>query len=230
MGSNSKPAQTVDGANTLSATGLEEKAPNNVNEEHDTTSRLCDSILHTLGNTRRQRRKSCSNLPDKAPLYVALVCALAAITFSVRTHISTRLVSLEEPFRVSPFFKDVKYIGLSTWELCSIKQDALEDIMYGESMKNNESSPSVKLPLNSTSISSPTYKFTTLQSNSTTIANNNETYPSWLDSLNALTNTSVLRSVQPDDALYEPDSDDVLASGDFPYNNDDAFDSALPLD
>jgi hypothetical protein len=37
---------------------------------------------------------------------------------------------------VSPFFKDVEYIGLSTWELCSIKQDALDAVLAGEIITN----------------------------------------------------------------------------------------------
>jgi len=127
-------------------------------------------------------------------------------------------VSLEEPFRVSPLFKDVKYIGLSTWELCSIKQDALETILYEESMKNESS-----------------IVFTIMQTNSTstdgTTESIDESYPSWLDTFNALTNTSQqVRSVQPDDVLNEPNQDDMRVAGDFPYNDDDAFDAALPLD
>ena len=119
---------------------------------------------------------------------------------------------------MSPLFKDVKYIGLSTWELCSIKQDALETILYEESMKNESS-----------------IVFTIMQTNSTSTDGTTESidksYPSWLDTFNALTNTSQqVRSVQPDDVLNEPNQDDMRVAGDFPYNDDDAFDAALPLD
>lgn len=174
-----------------------------------------ESTIHQL---KRQMKLRSRSLPDQSPLYAALICALTAILLSVRTHVSTKFVSLEEPFRVSPLFKDVKYIGLSTWELCSIKQDALETILYEESMKNESS-----------------LEFTIMQTNSTstdvTTERINESYPSWLDTFNALTNTSQqVRSVQPDNILNEPDQDDMLASGDFPYNDDDEFDAALPLD
>jgi preprotein translocase subunit YajC len=177
-----------------------------------------DEKESTTRQLKRQLKLISRSLPEQSPLFAALICSLTAIILSVRTHVSTKFVSLEEPFRVSPLFKDVNYVGLSTWELCSIKQDALETILYEESMKNENS-----------------LEFTIMQTNITstdgTTESMDETYPSWLDTFNALTNTSQqVRSVQPDDILNKPNQDDMLASGDFPYNDDDAFDAALPLD
>ena len=183
--------QAVNEGTPSSAKGPEEKASVNVDE--------CDTIppsrksIHQMRNALRQKSRS---LPEQAPLYVALFCSLVAIMLSVRTHLSTRFVSLEEPFRVSPFFKDVEYIGLTTWELCSIKQDALDAIIVGETI-NYEIGPSV--------LSSTTGRTTTDKPTNVTLQHSK-------------------------DYLNEPDQDDVLAPGLFPYNDDDAFDSELPID
>lgn len=176
-----------------SAKGPEGKASVDVDE--------CDTIppppsrksIHQLRNALQQKSRS---LPEQSPLYVALFCSFVAIMLSVGTHLSTRFVSLEEPFRVSPFFKDVEYIGLTTWELCSIKQDALDAILAGETIKNE---------IGLSELSSSTGRTTT----------------------DKPTNGTLKLSI---DYFNEPDQDDVLAPGLFPYNDDDAYDSELPID
>ncbi|KAL3827388.1 hypothetical protein ACHAXA_003122 [Cyclostephanos tholiformis] len=125
------PKQVVNEVITSSTICPEEKASIDVNE-CDTYPPWCRPIHQIRSSIRRISR----SVPEQAPLYAALFFSLVAVTLSVRTHLSTRFVSLEEPFRVSPFFKDVGYIGLSTWELCSIKQDALDAILAGEIIKN----------------------------------------------------------------------------------------------
>ena len=183
--------QAVNEGILSSAKGPEKKASVDV-DECDTIPPLRKSI-HQMRNALQQKYIS---FPEQAPLYVALFCSLVAIMLSAGTHLSTRFVSLEEPFRVSPFFKDVEYIGLTTWELCSIKQDALDAILAGETIKN-EIGPS--------ELSSSTARTTTDKS----------------------TNVTLQLSI---DYLNEPDQDDALAPGLFPYNDDDAFDSELPID
>lgn len=182
----------VDEVITSSAKGPEKKASIDVGE-CDTVPPRCKSFQQRIRNTLRQIPK---RLPEQTPLYAALFCSLLAITLSVRTHLSTSFVSLEKPFRVSPFFKDVEYIGLSTWELCSIKQESLDEILAGKFIMN-ESGPSE--------------------------------LPSTTDTTTADVPTNVTLQYSTD-YLNEPDQDDILAPGYFPYNDDDAFDSELPID
>jgi len=183
--------QAVNEGILSSAKGPEKKASVDV-DECDTIPPLRKSI-YQMRNALQQKSIS---FPEQAPLYVALFCSLVAIMLSAGTHLSTRFVSLEEPFRVSPFFKDVEYIGLTTWELCSIKQDALDAILAGETIKNE---------IGQSELSSSTARTTA----------------------DKPTNVTLQLSI---DYLNEPDQDDVLAPGLFPYNDDDAFDSELPID
>jgi hypothetical protein len=183
--------QAVNEGIPSSAKGPEEKASVDV-DECDTIPPLRKSIHH-MRNALQQKSRS---LPEQVPLYVALFCSLVAIMLSAGTHLSTRFVSLEEPFRVSPFFKDVEYIGLTTWELCSIKQDALDAILAGETIKKEIGPSELSSSIGRTTTDKPT-------------------------------NVTLKFSI---DYVNEPDQDDVLAPGLFLYNDDDAYDSELPID
>lgn len=125
---------------TSSTVCPEEKASIDV-DEYDAVPQRCWPIHQICSSLRWIAR----GMPDHTPLYVALLFSLVATTLSITTHLSTRFVSLEEPYRVSPLFMDVEYIGLSTWELCSIKQYALDAILAGEIIIH-ESFPSESPP------------------------------------------------------------------------------------
>ena len=68
---------------------------------------------------------------------------MIAMTLSVRTYHSTQFVLLERPIRVSPYLKSIKYVGLRSWELCSLKQDALNKIIdqVGEGYAGETTAP-----------------------------------------------------------------------------------------
>ena len=160
----------------------------------------CTKHLHRCWN------KAQSNLPQHAPLYAALFCSVVAITLSIHAHVSNRFVTLEEPLRVSPFIKKLDHVGVSTWELCVINQDALDEIAVdGEGDDGN-----AKI-YGSTIITTRDVQ-RDVTSHVKTVYHNtpNPISKSW---------------------MQEPDHDDILVSADFPYNDDDdAFEPSLPAD
>lgn len=161
-----------------------------------------------IPNTRSSWQKANRKVPQHAPLYAALFCSIVAVILSIHTHLSTKFVTLEEPLRISPFFKNVNIVGLSKWQLCVIKQDALDTIIEeGEDGIELTS----KLPISTTTTT------TDIQRNVTSRVVTTYHY-----------NTP--HSLQQSNWMNEPDHDDILASGDYPYNDDDAFESELPMD
>ena len=199
---------------------------------------------------RERCRKAASGisatLPQHAPLYAALFCSIIAVTLSIRTHLSTHFVQLEEPLRISPFFRNMDYIGLSTWELCVIKQDVLEELHSspentGSSPENTGSSPENVGQKKSLFRPSMNDMFgdtidddeadTTAVISKLTISTMTTTYDVQRNITSRVRTTYHPHSLKQSPTwMEEPDHDDVLVSGDYPYNDDDDFESSLPKD
>jgi hypothetical protein len=55
-----------------------------------------------------------------------------AIIFSIQTHLSTDFVDLSEPIDAGLFFEKQWRIGISSWELCGLKQIVIDEILDGD--------------------------------------------------------------------------------------------------
>lgn len=145
------------------------------------------------------------------PLYIAFFLSVMAITFSIRTYNSTHFVVLERPIRVSPYLKSIRYVGLSSWELCAIEQDGLDKIIerVGVGYAGEDTAP-VMIELHSHVV--PT---TDLQTNTTTYV-----HTTYHFSPHALETSA---------AWFEaPVHDDILGTSTFPYIDDDSFQASFP--
>ena len=71
------------------------------------------------------------HLPQHLLLYLALFCSIMAFVFTIQTHLSTDFVNLSEPLDVGIFYKNVTSIGLSSWEVCGLKQNIVNEIQNG---------------------------------------------------------------------------------------------------
>lgn len=93
---------------------------------------FCTSrLLHNPSLLKRPHYKpvSTSILQQYIPLYLAFICALTAIILSINVSTSTNFVTLTEELEPGPFFRDVRQVGLSSWELCVVKQNGLDVIL-----------------------------------------------------------------------------------------------------
>lgn len=70
-----------------------------------------------------------SKLPQHLLLYLALFCSMCGVVFSVQTYVSNDFVYLQQPLDVGIFFKNVSSIGLSSWEICNLRQGVVDEIV-----------------------------------------------------------------------------------------------------
>eukprot|EP00984_Skeletonema_dohrnii_P038199 scaffold41149_cov172-Skeletonema_dohrnii-CCMP3373.AAC.1 len=167
------------------------------------------SLVHA-SSERSCSRQLGQALQYNLPLYVAFFLSVMAMTFSIRAYNSTNFVVLECPIRV-PYLKSIRQIGLISWELCALEQEALDKIIeqVGDGYAGEDIAP-VMIELYSAVI--PT---TDLQSNTTNYVRTTyhftphavETSASWFEA---------------------PVHDDILVDADYPYNDDDAFLASFP--
>ena len=144
---------------------------------------------------------SCTHLPQHLLLYGALFCSIAATVFSIQTHLSTDFATLSKPIDAGLFYKNVSSIGLSSWKLCGIKQDIVDEILDGgvdSVLRYDDHSRQLShdvhyIDINATR--SPLHDANVAKANSN-----------------------------------ELDLDDVLVSADFPYRDDDEVLLGLPVE
>jgi hypothetical protein len=74
----------------------------------------------------------CLEVPQHLLLYLAFFCSIMAIIFSIQTHLSTDFVDLSEPIDAGLFFEKQWRIGISSWELCGLKQIVIDEILDGD--------------------------------------------------------------------------------------------------
>ena len=142
------------------------------------------------------------------PLYAALFVSVMAITLSVGTYRSAQFVQLESPIRVSPYLKSIRFVGLRSWELCALEQQAVdtfidqystddggEDIATEEIELRSHVLRTTDLQTNTTTYVSTTYHFTP------------HSMKSWKES---------------------PSHDDILVPADYPNNDDDSLLASFP--
>jgi len=136
-----------------------------------------------------------------------------AITFSIRSYNSKHFVVLERPIRVSPYLKSIRYVGLSSWELCALEQDALDKIIeqVGVGYAGEDTAP-IMIELHS-----PVVPTTDLQTNTTTYVHTTYHFTP--------------HALETSAAWFEaPAHDDILATAAFPYNDDDSFQASFPAE
>lgn len=142
------------------------------------------------------------------PLYAAFFVSVMAITLSVCTYKSAQFVQLESPIRVSPYLKSIRFVGLRSWELCALEQQAVdtfidqysandggEDIATEEIELRSHVLRTTDLQTNTTTYVSTTYHFTP------------HSMKTWKES---------------------PSHDDILVPADYPNNDDDSLLASFP--
>ena len=149
------------------------------------------------------------------PLYIAFFLSVMAITFSIRAHNSTYFVMLERPIRVSPYFKSIRHVGFTNWNLCALEQHALDKIIeqLGEGYDGEDTAP-VMIDLHSHVV--PT---TDLQTNTTTYVQT--TYHHHFTPHAIETSTSWFEA---------PEHDDILVNVTYPYSDDDELLASFPAE
>ena len=168
------------------------------------------SLVHA-SSERSCSRQLGQALQYNLPLYVAFFLSVMAMTFSIRAYNSTNFVVLERPIVVSPYLKSIRQIGLISWELCALEQEALDKIIeqVGDGYDGEDIAPVM------TELYSAVIPTTDLQSNTTNYVQTTyhftphavETSASWFEA---------------------PVHDDILVDADYPYNDDDAFLASFP--
>ena len=197
-----------------------------------------------------QKAKHCKISKNKSssyqylPLYLSFLCAITALTLSIITHKSTSFVTLTEPLNAGPFFKSINDIGLNYWKLCSIKQDGLDFILDEKIRSSGDEDNEVVLG-SSDIIEGPRGPYIEINqdddiSNKEQIMQDGsgqrlELPPSISfirsahDIVRNVTSTvqttyhDTYNSIQQQEGDWysEPNHDDILVSGDYPYHDDD---------
>lgn len=146
-----------------------------------------------------QHNQHANNPRQYLPLFLALFLSLTAIILSIQSHLSIRFAALDEPLRINPYFRSVEYVGLSTWQVCVMKEHVIEDVL-------------TEVGDTTTSFTIFTDVHNDLQSGVATV-------------LRTKYHTTHITS---SNWMNEPEHDDaLLASADFPYRNDDTILSQL---
>jgi hypothetical protein len=97
------------------------------------------------------------------PLYAAVFVSVMAITLSVGTYKSAQFVQLESPIRVSPYLKSIRFVGLRSWELCALEQQAVDTFIDQYSANDGED-----IAIEEIELRSHVLRTTDLQTNTTT--------------------------------------------------------------
>jgi len=176
-------------------------------------------------------------------LYTSFICAITALTLSIITHKSTSFVTLTDPLNAGPFFKSINEVGLNYWKLCSIKQDGLDFILDNEEIMPSEDEDDEVVESSSDMMKQgprgpyieinqdDDHKETIMQDGS---GQRLEVPPSisFIRSAHDIDRnvTSAIQTTYHDnynsrqeqrDWYSEPNHDDILVSGDYPYHDDD---------
>lgn len=154
-------------------------------------------------------------LPQHALLYAALITSLAAVVFSVCAHRSTSFVVLGEPLELSPYLRNVDRVGLSAWDVCALRKEALDGMVADGSAVDGDDGAdgedgtglAARLPLWAAKTATDVQRDV-----SSTVRTTYHPAP----------------DAQSKGWMQEPDHDDVLVSADYPYNDDDEYEMNLP--
>ena len=203
-------------------------------------------------------------LPQHVPLYTSFLISIIALTLSIIANKSTSFVTLQEPLSAGPFFKNIYNIGLSSWELCVIKEDALHTILQSEtdeldvegegsgseyydcSNLTNKKDKKKCIKDNGQEQSSTSFimqdgsgnelehpgtllelpLLSTVSTSSTTDTSRNVT--SHVITTYHYNTPHSLTQTSSNNWMNEPDHDDLLVTGSYPYNDDDIYDNSLP--
>ena len=183
------------------------------------------------------------------PLYISFLCAITALLLSIMTHNSTSFVTLTEPLNAGPFFKSINGIGLNYWKLCSIKQNGLDFILdekirssgdeddevlesssISDIMKEGPRGPYIEISQDD----DISHKEKIMQDGSgqrlevppsisfiRTAHDIVRNVTSTVQTTYHNTHNSMQQQQQEGDWYSEPNHDDILVSGDYPYHDDD---------
>jgi len=198
------------------------------------------------GSTQKAKHYKTKRSYQHLPLYISFLFAITALTLSTLTHNSTSFVTLTDALNAGPFFKSINEVGLNYWKLCSIKQNGLDfildekikssgdedderlesssssdlikegprgpyiqvsqddDISHKEKIMQDGSGQSLELP--------PSISF--IRTAHDLVRNVTSTVQTTYHNSNSI-------QEQQRDWYSEPNHDDILVSGDYPYHDDD---------
>jgi len=224
---------------------------NDIEAKGSTQVDIDDSTQKEQPQCKTSTTKRSSYQYQHLPLYTSFLCAITALLLSIITHNSTSFVTLTDPLNAGPFFKSINEIGLNYWKLCSIQQNGLDflldhekivpsvdedDIVVeggssGEIMKEGPRGPYIEV--NQDDDISHTEKI--MQDGS---GQRLELPPSisFIRTAHDIVRnvTSTVQTTyhetysydfieQERDWYSEPNHDDILVSGDYPYHDDDSL-------
>ncbi len=141
------------------------------------------------------------------PLYAAFFVSVMAITLSVGAYKSAQFVQLESPIRVSPYLKSIRFVGLRSWELCSLEQQAVDTFIDQYSANDGED-----IAIEEVELRSHVLRTTDLQTNTTT----------YVKTIYHFTPHSMKTWMET------PSHDDILVPADYPNNDDDSLLASFP--
>ena len=192
------------------------------------------------------KRKRSSQLHQHLPLYISFLCAITALLLSIITHKSTSFVTLTDPLNAGPFFKSINEIGLNYWKLCSIKQNGL-DFILDEKIMTQSSGDEVVLESSSSDTMKEGPRGPYIEINHRDDISHKEkimqdgsgqrlevppsisftrTAHDIVRNVTSTVQTTYHNSNPSQQERYwysEPNHDDVLVSGDYPYHDDDSL-------
>jgi len=240
-------AHKDDATSSSSSSSAEEHCQNiSCNDiEYEDNTQVIDDGGYTQKAKQCKISKNKSSSNQHIPLYTSFLCAITALLLSIITHNSTTFVTLTDPLNAGPFFKSINEVGLNYWKLCSIKQNGLDFILDHEKIISSgdedyevvESSDIIKegprgpyIEINQDDDVSNKEKI--MQDGS---GQRLELPPSISfirtahDIVRNVTstvqttyhNSNSIQQQQEGDWYSEPNHDDILVSGDYPYHDDD---------
>ena len=132
------------------------------------------------------------------PLYAAFFVSVIATTLSVGTYKSAQFVQLENPIRVSPYIKSIRFVGLRSWKFCALEYQAIDTFIDQYSANDGED-----IAIEEVELRSHVLRTTDLQTNTTTYVSTTYHFtPQWMET---------------------PSHDDILVPADYPNNDDDSL-------
>jgi len=236
--------QKDDATSSSSSSSAEEEHVQNSCNDIEDNSKVDTEGYHSKHCKISKNRRS-SNQQQHLPLYTSFLCATTALTLSIITHKSTSFVTLTEPLNAGPFFKSINDIGLNYWKLCSIKQDGLDFILDEKIISSGDEGDDVLESSISDMKQGPRGPY--IETNQDDDISNKEKImqdgsgqrlelPPSISFIRTAHNivrnvTSTVQTTyhssynstqeQERDWYSEPNHDDILVSGDYPYHDDD---------